>query len=388
MHVVLLSYHFLPRIGGVELAVHSVAQALVAAGVEVTVVVPTAVPGNPPYRVVALPRWRGIPRWVRAWAALARLHWEHPVDVLHAHMLYPAGADACRFGRWAKIPVVVTPQGADVHVYEPLGYGMRCVPGMERRLRSVLRRAAAVTVSSRLMRRELALIDATAAERAIWLPNGTVLERFRGREREVLRHRFGVKPEEVVFITVSRASPIKGLPYLLRAAERLVREGLHGWRLWIAGIGTAELQQSFPELPNVEVLGEFPLESDASGIPVQPPRALVERLCAADVYVTAALSGGFELSCADAFAAGLPIIICRTNGAQDLVEDYQTGCVVPPADVSALAEALRWMMCHPDERLAMRQRALQVAELLDWHVIAQRCVQLYEHLLATWHRNG
>lgn len=382
MHVALLTYHFLPRIGGVEVAVHSLAAALVAQGIEVSVVAPAAAAGlQLPYRLVPLPRWPGVPRRLRAWAALERLYRVRPYQILHAQMLYPAGADAVWFGRWRKVPVVLTPQGADIHVYEPLGYGLRLRPALERRIRAAVRNAAGLTVSSALMRRELALLDAAAAERALFLPNGTVVERFPVGERERLRRHFGIEPEEVVFLTVSRNSPIKGLGYLLRAVQQLGQDFPSGWRLWVAGVGTGELSAQAAQLPQVEFLGDVALEYDAAGVPVQPPRALAERFVAADVYVTAALSGGFELSCADALAAGLPLVICYTNGAQDLVQEHGVGVVVPPADERALAEALRSLLLHPAERERMRQRARQVAQGLDWSALAQRCVEFYRQLL-------
>jgi glycosyltransferase involved in cell wall biosynthesis len=80
-------------------------------------------------------------------------------------------------------------------------------------------------------------------------------------------------------------------------------------------------------------------------------------------------------------AAGLPLVICYTNGAQDLVQEHGVGVVVPPADERALAEALRSLLLHPAERERMRQRARQVAQGLDWSALAQRCVEFYRQLL-------
>ncbi|MCS7177406.1 MAG: glycosyltransferase family 4 protein [Candidatus Kapabacteria bacterium] len=384
MHVAIVTYHFLPRLGGVEVAVHELATALSALGLEVSVVAPQAgLDGRLAYRLVPLPPWRGVPRWVRTYAALASLYRRSPYAVVHAQMLYPTAYEVARFCRWKAIPLVVSPQGADIHVYEPLGYGMRLQARLERRIRTAVRRATVVTVSSRLMCREVALLDPEAAERAVYVPNGTWTERFRGYDRQELRHRFGVQPEETVFITVSRNSPIKGLPLLLRAAQTLAAEFPRGWRLWVLGVGTQELagEVATGRLP-VEFLGQVPMEYRSEGVPVQPPTALVQRLLAADVYVAPAFSGGFELSCADAFAAGLPLIICRANGAQDLVQDYGAGIVIPPANEAALVEALRRMLLQQEERQAMRQRAYEVAQQLDWKAIAERCRQLYEDLSA------
>ncbi len=382
MHVALLSYHFLPRIGGVEIATHQLATALRKLGLEVTVVTPSRPPeGRALYRCMQLPGWRGIPRPWRTWAALARLYRRHPYQVLVAQMLYPAGYDACWFGRWARIPVVVMPQGSDIHLYEPLGYGLRLMPGVDSRLRRVIRWASALTVSSELMRRELVLLAAEAESKSVFVPNGTVVSHFRGLERSPLRARFGVALEEVVFVTISRHSPIKGLPLLLEAARQLAREQPRGWRLWIAGMGTPQLREQIGHLPQIELLGQLPqVEYDGEGF-LQPPPMLVERLCAADVYVAPALSGGFELSCADALAAGLPVLVCRTNGTSDFVRSHGAGLVLPPADPRALREAMQWMLSRPEERRAMSQRARQAAEGLDWMEVARRCHHICQWVL-------
>ncbi len=382
MRVVMLTYHFLPRIGGVEIATHQLATALVRLGVEVSVVAPQGPSGAQPlYRLIPLPRWRGVPRAWRAWAMLARLRRRYPFHILAAQMLYPAGYDACRFGQWANIPVVVTPQGADIHVYEPLGYGLRLKPQIERRIRWVLHRAAAVVVSNGVMYREVALLAPGTSSKMVFIPNGTMLDRFCRAEREALRRRFGVAPEEVVFITVSRHSPVKGLPILLQAVRRLWRQRPQGWRVWIAGVATEHLRRELSDLPRVELLGESPVEYGEQGLPLQPPTAIVHRLLAADVYVAPALSGGFELSCADALAAGLPLIVCRTNGAQDIVRAHGVGLVVPPADPQAMQQALYWMLHHPAERQEMGQRAREVARSLDWQVLAQRYRELFTWVL-------
>ncbi len=235
------------------------------------------------------------------------------------------------------------------------------------------------------MQREAALLAPEAVEKTVVVPNGTHLRRFRGWEREALRRSFGVSADEVVFLTVNRLSPIKGLPVLLRAAAQLAQHFPRGWRLWIAGVGTEALRRWDTIPAAVEFLGEMPREYDRSGMPLQPPEALLQRFVAADVYVAPALSGGFELSCADALAAGLPLVICRTNGAQDLVQDFGAGIVVPPADEKALVAALQRLLSCPQERHRMRQAALRAAEVLDWSVLAQRYLELYRWVL---HRNG
>lgn len=381
MRVVLLTYHFLPRIGGVELATHSLALALWKAGVELTIVAPQRTPHLPvPYRIVPLRRIRGLPRWGAAWWTLWQLWRRERFQVLHAQMLYPAGADAAAFARWIGVPLVLSAQGADILTYEPLRYGLRLKRSNARRIARALRRAGALTYHSVEMARELAREAAPHTPMLLFLPNGTWTERFRGYDRQQLRRDYGLQPTELVFITVARNSPIKGIDILLQAARRLAERIPHGWRLWVMGRGIERLRTELPDVP-VELLGEMPTESTPEGMPLHPPTEMVRRLLAADVFVAPALSGGFELACAEAAAAGLPIILGRTNGASDMVRLYGAGVVVPPADPEALAQAMAHMYECPERRLQQRQCALKMAQVLDWNVLARRCCRIYQRLV-------
>ena len=47
--------------------------------------------------------------------------------------------------------------------------------------------------------------------------------------------------------------------------------------------------------------------------------------------------------------AGKPVIATRAGGACEIIQDGETGCLVPPGDSAALAAALRRLVEHPDE---------------------------------------
>jgi glycosyltransferase involved in cell wall biosynthesis len=62
-------------------------------------------------------------------------------------------------------------------------------------------------------------------------------------------------------------------------------------------------------------------------------------------------------------AVGKLVVVTDGPGVRDYVEDCVTGLVVPPADASALADALSWCLdsVHADEHRAMRARARETA---------------------------
>jgi glycosyltransferase involved in cell wall biosynthesis len=60
-----------------------------------------------------------------------------------------------------------------------------------------------------------------------------------------------------------------------------------------------------------------------------------------------------------AMSAGKAIIVTRTAGTVDYVEDGETGILVSPYDVQDMRSAINYLLSHPAETKAMGQRARQ-----------------------------
>ena len=71
---------------------------------------------------------------------------------------------------------------------------------------------------------------------------------------------------------------------------------------------------------------------------------------------------GLPKSCIEAAAVGRPVVTCDSTGCRDAVEDGATGFLVPVKDSEALAERLRWLITHPQERKMMGEAARAFAE--------------------------
>jgi glycosyltransferase involved in cell wall biosynthesis len=80
----------------------------------------------------------------------------------------------------------------------------------------------------------------------------------------------------------------------------------------------------------------------------------------------------------EAMASGTPVIASRVGGLAEVVQDGQTGFLVPPGDVSALRERLDQVLRDPTlaQRLGDNARAL-VLERFTWSQVAQRCLAAY-----------
>lgn len=80
-------------------------------------------------------------------------------------------------------------------------------------------------------------------------------------------------------------------------------------------------------------------------------------------------------------AAGRPVIAPRVGGIPEAVEDGRTGLLVPPDDPRALAEAIRRMGEHPEERERMGRNGAEAARRFDTAVIAEQLSGIYDELV-------
>jgi glycosyltransferase involved in cell wall biosynthesis len=85
--------------------------------------------------------------------------------------------------------------------------------------------------------------------------------------------------------------------------------------------------------------------------------ALPEFFAASDVYVLPSVGEQFGLAIVEAMACGLPPVAVDGFGPAEIVEQGETGWLVPPDDERALAHALVEAVNRPHERACRAQRA-------------------------------
>jgi glycosyltransferase involved in cell wall biosynthesis len=83
----------------------------------------------------------------------------------------------------------------------------------------------------------------------------------------------------------------------------------------------------------------------------------------------------------EAMQFGKPILACLGEGITDIVRDREHGCLVPPRDVSALVDALRWLLVDAARRERVGEQARQLAvDELGYPKLAQSLIDLYRRL--------
>lgn len=258
-------------------------------------------------------------------------------DVVHTHNPLPLiyGVPAARLVGAAAIHTK--------HGKNPAGRGSR-----------LLRRAAA-----QLAHAFVAVSDTTAEQaraqhdmperRLHTIPNGIRLDRYApdAEARAAIRMELGLGDAWVVG-TVGRLDPYKNQALLVRAMAPLLSADV---RLVLVGDGEAR--------PDVEAaIAALP---EPRWVVMTGRRMDVPRLVHAfDVFALSSKTEGLPLVVPEAMAAALPIVATAVGGLPSVVDEGETGLLVP-VEEGALREALRSLERDRTRARAMGQRAREVA---------------------------
>jgi glycosyltransferase involved in cell wall biosynthesis len=101
-----------------------------------------------------------------------------------------------------------------------------------------------------------------------------------------------------------------------------------------------------------------------------------------DVAVLPSYREGVPRSLLEAAACGLPLITTDVPGCREVVRNLFNGLLIPPRDAPALAEAIRFMHAHPEERARMGAEARRtVLHEFDQKIVFERTFGVYRDLL-------
>jgi glycosyltransferase involved in cell wall biosynthesis len=102
-----------------------------------------------------------------------------------------------------------------------------------------------------------------------------------------------------------------------------------------------------------------------------------------DVLVLPSLAEGRALVQQEALANGLPLIITKNTGGEDLIVSGETGFLVPIRSPDKIAEKISWLADHRDSLPDMRLAAMKKADEYPWQRYADRILSALSTSLRT-----
>jgi len=185
--------------------------------------------------------------------------------------------------------------------------------------------------------------------------------------KEVLRKRFSISSNQVVFLFLGRLEKRKGVEYLLEA-----------WKkdpcgtLWIVGSGPEEdrLKRQAQEKGFEHI--QF------HGSTLTP----LDYYQAADVFVLPSLKEGFPNVLLEAMSCSLPCIATEIGGVVDLLKNDEQGLLVKASSIDPLSEAMRRAADSPADRIRWSKNAIEtVRNKYDRSQVTAQYLQLYSRWL-------
>jgi hypothetical protein len=290
---------------------------------------------------------------------LIRKHgWEF--DIVHGQSVYPAALAARLVARHFQVPFVVTLRDDLSH----LSYWYE-----HRRARALFEpmfgSASAVFVHGPSLLRDIPkFIPPGAHPETLMAPNGVDIEGI-----QAILDSLKPAPHHLCgdIVSVGNLYRFKGIHENLRALRVLNERGLKGWRYTVVGDG--------PYRKELEALAkELALEPQVTFIGAVPHEEAIRFIKYSDIFCLPSWREPFGNVYAEASVCGRPSIGCKGLGGELTIRDGETGLLVPPKDVDALACALAFLLSHPERAREMGQSAQEHIQQFTW----ERTARLYK----------
>ena len=242
--------------------------------------------------------------------------WGTP-DIIHTHVVLPAGWSALGVGRKYGIPVVLTEHSSP--------FSMHLGTELSRKLvRETLTNVNQIVAISPALAKQLTDFEPNLAIEVIGESVKTdffvpaAVDKANGTGKS--------------FFIAARLAEQKGLEHLVRAVHVLLDRGLNSFELVIGGDGPdrqklEELAQNLNVGEHLRFLGGLNREQ------------VRERMQKCDVFVLSSLHETFGVVVGEAMACGKPVISTRCGGPEFIVNE-ENGVLVDVADPQALAGAM------------------------------------------------
>ena len=196
--------------------------------------------------------------------------------------------------------------------------------------------------------RQMLVADGVPPDRTVTVHEGIDLDHVRSAPAVNVHEAFWLPHRAPVVGNVAALVPHKGQRHLIEAAHLVIQQ-MPDVRFLILGEG--ELRDSLERLVREHHLEKHVFlpgfRTDVLGC-----------MKSFDLFVMSSVTEGLGTALLDAMACGKAIVGTRTGGIPEVVEDGETGRLVPPRDHAAMAQAILNMLADDEQRRRMGEAGL------------------------------
>jgi glycosyltransferase involved in cell wall biosynthesis len=166
----------------------------------------------------------------------------------------------------------------------------------------------------------------------------------RSAQGDRFRERFGLPSKSPVVTFVGHKTAGKGALYLLESCRALVKER-PDLTFALVGEPTPAFSQRHQALPGT--VRSRVLDLRLSELEKH------DLLAASSALVLPSRDDSFGIVLLEAWLHGKPVVGADAGGIPDVIQDRETGLLVPYGDTGALVQAISWLLDHPAEAAGM-----------------------------------
>ena len=295
-------------------------------------------------------------------------HWarQQGIDHIHAHFLTTPATVALVASQVSDIPYTVTIHAFDIFCTKP-----KIVNGsIPLKLQYAAMNIVISQFNERYIQEKWPSVDAQFEV----INNGLDIEFFTDAAPK--------EPAEkstTHILTVGRLTEKKGHNYLIEAVGHL-RQDQRDVELSIVGEGPQEHELR-------ELVHQLKIEQHVRFLGRVTQEDILALYQECDMFALACAIGpdgdmdGLPTVLLEALATGVPAVSTQVSGVPELIKDKVTGLCVPPHDSTVFADAVAYLIDHPDEAQAMAQAGRKlVEERFDRRKNAGRLLTLWQSL--------
>lgn len=183
-----------------------------------------------------------------------------------------------------------------------------------------------------------------------------------------IRNAHKIAENDFVYGCVANLHIYKNIKLLIKSFGRIYKSSSEPVKLILIGTG--------PELENLKKMTrELNLEEKV--IFLGQRNDVLSILHIIDVFVLPSNTEGLSISILEAMASSKPVIATDVGGNKEVVENNQTGIIVPPEDEDALFEAMKYLMENREVGHKMGEAG---RKRVEDHFSLDRMVHEYEEL--------
>lgn len=311
------------------------------------------IPRNIHFHTSGMRMYMGIRNTVK------KIHEEFKFDVIHAHVALPDGDAALRLAKNYKVPLITTIHGQDLQ--HTIHKNIKCKNKVSN---VVIESNKTILVSNKLNEIRKHYLPDIDDEKFKVIPNG-VSNLFLNNNK--------TPTDEITIniLSVSNLLTTKGIDLTIQAISAIAKEYPNViYRIIGDGAEKDRLIQQVKEL-NIEEHVEFLGQKSSLEVATYMSQS--------DIFLLPSWNEAFGVVYIEAMASGLPVIGCKGEGIEDIVDDGVEGYLVHPKDVQDIVNKTMQLIANPEKRVKMGMRArVKVEEKFTWNQLSSELVEVYE----------